>query len=830
MPKRQDNYKITNVVRAATTHPWAILPEKLDAIEELLTLRAAGERLEPEEVRARIGVGQSQEDQKPRVVNGVAVIPMVGVMAPRMNLMMQVSGGCSTQMIAKHIAAAKANNSIRAIVLAVNSPGGSVLGLQDLADAIHAARGSKPIKTVCDRGEMASACYYAGSGSDEVIASVGSFIGSIGAVMRFTETFEADAMEGKKKHAIARGEFKGAGMEGKLDDKTRVSMQRMVDTAYDNFIATVARNRELSAEEIEKNFGQGQMFTAAEALERKMIDRIATLDEVIEELSAGGGQRFSTNSPSASAIPSTPLLVSEFANVNKVIAALYAMGLIDSQEIEASAAEMALSVAFRSRGLTLPETEEEILAALAKFEDRTPAEPPAPKPQPETSAADVRALLAAERVRVAEIRAAADLLSIDEADLEAAIAGDQTIEAVRSEFLAKAAKEKKPLGRIEHGTPAMDTFVDGACDALLAQNGFGDGGELSQAARELSNISPAEMCGEFVRLSGGVASRNVEENAKEFLKAGGEYMLPSADGGGTANRAGSTPNLLSNLAGKVLNRSLDLSEVTYAQWTSRMADIADFKEKAILETGYFDQLDQIQDTQLPRELTFTEEMPSYIQIGQFANRVGLTPVMMVNDDLDAFMLQLQTLMNAHERTLNRLAIALVAGNVAMLDAVPLYHASHNNLVTGGGAPSSTQFDKMRKLQRQMPGVGGVGKVAASPRVVLVPSEHETASEQTLLRTTEGKSPETDANINPFRGRMRPVVEPELDDYSTTAWYSFLDPARHRSIVHAFQRGYSRGGKRETYWEPGTNTRWFRLEGRFAAAIASYRGTIKNPGQ
>ncbi len=137
---------IDSIVNAAASTPWLILPEKLDEILGFLALRAKGVVFSPAEIQARIG------DQAPRsgtvsTPNSIAVIPVVGVIAQRASVMNNLSsgGGVSTIAVGQAFQQALDSPEVRAIVLDVDSPGGTVQGVAELADQIYRARGRKPI-------------------------------------------------------------------------------------------------------------------------------------------------------------------------------------------------------------------------------------------------------------------------------------------------------------------------------------------------------------------------------------------------------------------------------------------------------------------------------------------------------------------------------------------------------------------------------------------------------------------------------------------------------------------------------------------------------------
>ncbi len=380
-------------------------------------------------------------------------------------------------------------------------------------------------------------------------------------------------------------------------------------------------------------------------------------------------------------------------------------------------------------------------------------------------------------------------------------------------------------------------FAADATNALLIRSGFAPGKDASAEAQRLATAPLSHFAQRSLELAGHSVDSfgDPEGLALAALQLGGTGIAQVSAAGPAFNRPGDFPNLLSALAGKILDQAVQLSGVTYPVWTAKLSDVTDFKPHTIIGMGAADELDEIMDDETARPVQLDEEAAGYIQVGRYGNTVPLTPVMVANDDLDAFTQGLTTLAVAHERTLNRLCLALLGANVTLLDGHALFDdTNHGNDITAGSgaAPSTTQANLMRLKHRRQTGIGGVGKVGTPPKIALVPTAHEEAAMQTFLkfsRLNESKLPVTDATINTFRGTIEPVVEPDLEDYSTSVWYTMADPRIRRAIVHVFQRGYGPRGKRTTWFDPAKETRYVKLEGRFAAAAASFRGIVRNAG-
>lgn len=818
-----------HVTRAVLDTTWMIQPQKLEQICQFLEARAAGVELSETEIRAAFGA--DEEDEDVRTINGVRLIPVMGVMAPRMNLFMRFSGGTSTQLLAQQFRAALKDPDIRAIVFEVDSPGGSAAGNEELAREIFAARGQKPIVAVV-RGMAASAAYYVASAADQIVVTPSSEVGSIGTLTIHAESSKAAERAGVKYTVIQAGEFKAHGNQyTPLDEKSQGALQERIDAHYRQFVAAVARHRGITEAQVETDYGQGKVYLPPEAQRRGMVDRVASLEEILAELG--------TAPPAAST-------TRENRSVNKRIkAALYALELVDAADAPDAACETVLTIFLKTIQAEKPKTDEDLLKLLAKqfsggaAQTLTPGTLVELRESETVEAVDPVKVAAAERLRIKDLTERRALLAqsgftISDEVFQASIDSGESVAASIDKWTRKLEKQD-PVERtgITPSGSATDTLLAAATDALLDRFDMRkDTKPLSQESRDLRHKRLIDIANADLRLRNLRAEGTNEDIASQWLALGGQFAVGSMHG--SLQRAGDFPHLLSNIAGKVFDQALEIAEVTYPQWTAKIPDAADLKPHPIVALGNFDELDRIGDDEKAKQLKLDEEMPSWFQVDRYANKAGLTAVMVANDDMDSFMQGMQTLSLAHEHTLNRLCLALLTGNVQLLDGNALFdNTNHINDVTSGGAPSATEYDKMRIKHRSQRGIGNKGFVKTPPSIALFPAALETVAETTLLPMAmfgETKVPVSDSTINSFRGKIRPVIEPDLDASSAFKWYTFANPAIRRTICHVFQSGYGRGGRRTSFFDPDSETRWFRLEGRMAAFVASFRGVCRNNGQ
>ncbi len=265
--------------------PWACLPEHHATIHHLVEAWARGERIDLQELEARRGESLPGPVSGYEVRNGVAVIPVMGTMSPRMNLMADVSGGVSSELLVRDVRAAAADPKIKGIVLQVDSPGGAVAGTQPAAAAVMAARQRKPVLALAE-GTMASAAYWGGSAAEQVYLSSGTDqVGSIGVIMRQRDTSQAKAAAGIIDTEIVAGKFKNVGSDnGPLSDPDRAVLQDRADQIYSVFVGDVARQRGTSVEKVLSDMADGRVFIGQQAIDAGLADGVSTLDDLVAEV------------------------------------------------------------------------------------------------------------------------------------------------------------------------------------------------------------------------------------------------------------------------------------------------------------------------------------------------------------------------------------------------------------------------------------------------------------------------------------------------------------------------------------------------------------------
>jgi signal peptide peptidase SppA len=269
----------------AALEPWAILPQALSVIVDVVTRHFAGEKLDAEEVQTRIHGAKRPSE---RVAGSIAVLPLFGTIFPRANMFTDVSGATSAEMFGRRFDELLNDATVGAIVLDVDSPGGQVPGIEELSTKIFEARGTKPIIAVANH-LMASAAYWIGTAADELVVTPSGEVGSVGVFAIHEDVSESLLKEGVKVTVISEGKYKTEGNAYEpLSEEARAALQTRVAEVYERFVQAVARNRGVKASEVRSGFGEGRTVGARQAVKMNMADRVETLDDTIARLQRSG--------------------------------------------------------------------------------------------------------------------------------------------------------------------------------------------------------------------------------------------------------------------------------------------------------------------------------------------------------------------------------------------------------------------------------------------------------------------------------------------------------------------------------------------------------------
>jgi signal peptide peptidase SppA len=254
--------------------PLAVMPAKLQTMLTIVGPRFLGLDMGP------VDSATSSHD-KPPSIDGIAIIPVVGTLVKR-----AMPGDSTSDLTYDEIQASFLSSlndpSISAIILDIDSPGGEVNGMLDLADAIFQARGTKPIVAVANE-LAASAAYAIASAADSVLIPRTGMVGSVGVLAVHMDMSGFDAKEGFKFTTIAAGARKTDGdPHAPLSPDAQAVIKAEVDRIYSLFTETVARNRKMSVDAVRKT--EAGLFSGEQAVAVGFADDIGTISSALTGL------------------------------------------------------------------------------------------------------------------------------------------------------------------------------------------------------------------------------------------------------------------------------------------------------------------------------------------------------------------------------------------------------------------------------------------------------------------------------------------------------------------------------------------------------------------
>ncbi|MDH5478401.1 MAG: signal peptide peptidase SppA, partial [Nitrospinota bacterium] len=173
------------------------------------------------------------------------------------------------------------DDSVKAIVLRINSPGGAVAPSQEIYEEVERAVKKKPV--VASMGAVAaSGGYYVAAPCSVIFANPGTVTGSIGVIMNLSNIEKLLGKIGLSPMVIKTGKFKDIGSPYRpMSDDDRQLLQGVADDILDQFIEDVAKGRKMEPDHV-RSMADGRIFTGREAVELNLVDKMGNLRDSIE--------------------------------------------------------------------------------------------------------------------------------------------------------------------------------------------------------------------------------------------------------------------------------------------------------------------------------------------------------------------------------------------------------------------------------------------------------------------------------------------------------------------------------------------------------------------
>lgn len=184
--------------------------------------------------------------------------------------------------IVKQLNEFRKSDNIKAVVLRVDSPGGVVGPSQEIHAEVKKLAAKK--RVVVSMGSIAaSGGYYVAAGASRIVANPGTITGSIGVLMKFSNLEGLMGKIGMKAFTLKTGKFKDVGSPARpMTDQEKAMLQRVIDNTHAQFVRAVAEGRKLPEADV-RSIADGRIFTGEQALALKLVDRLGTLQDAVEE-------------------------------------------------------------------------------------------------------------------------------------------------------------------------------------------------------------------------------------------------------------------------------------------------------------------------------------------------------------------------------------------------------------------------------------------------------------------------------------------------------------------------------------------------------------------
>jgi len=211
----------------------------------------------------------------------VAVIRLGGIIASSSQQGLLTSAGISPKLVRDYLRKAESDGGVKAVVLRINSPGGSAAASQEIALEVRRFKEETGKPVVISMGDVAaSGGYYISAYADKIVANPGTLTGSIGVISHFIYIEGLLEKLGLELETIKTGRHKDMGI-WPLTGEQRQIMQDITDDLYEQFVAAVAEGRGLPVAEV-RQLATGQLYTGGQALDLGLVDNLGGLDTAID--------------------------------------------------------------------------------------------------------------------------------------------------------------------------------------------------------------------------------------------------------------------------------------------------------------------------------------------------------------------------------------------------------------------------------------------------------------------------------------------------------------------------------------------------------------------
>ncbi|MEM1213028.1 MAG: S49 family peptidase [Planctomycetota bacterium] len=792
-------------------------------------------------------------------IGSVAVIPVLGALskAPSQARLLGLEDRATLPELEVAVKQAAADRQVSAIVLLGDSPGGTVAGTADLADAVYAARSTKPV-VMYARDCACSAMYWIGSQATRFYANKTADLANIGAMTVLFDVSKLMGEWGVDVKLIKSAEHKGLGVLGPEVTEAHVAeATRWIGKKHDQFVAAVARGRGMSTDAVAK-VADGRVLVGDEAQAVGLIDGVMSFAAAVREAEqmarAGGtgvgGDQTNLNRAGHTTTAGTgPAHTTVGAlTMNELQKRLLARLGFDAQAAGADADAFVAGLNADQAALYTQLAEDPGGSGDAGGQDPNAANPttttptatddptaanPAPAP-PSAPTSSAPAPLQASRPQIDGIAA---LVSKHDASFDADLftayheVKGSTLEQVQQAAATQLEQVMKPKTQtISVGDDGREGFAQAVGDVLAGRMDV-EVDKPHELTARLSSLSLVEVGRRFLAQLGVADAQYLSDERTAQLLIDRTELAMHLGGVALGHTTSDFPGILSNTATKTLVQGFDAEPTTYQAW-ARNEELANLHEYEEYAGGGVPLPSRIPERG-PYELVTFAFKAEKKRVYKYGLKAGLSLEMVIQDRINAFAEQIMDFGGSSRELRNRLVYQELASNGLMNeDGAALFSAAHNNLNQGNaGAFNEARLSAMKTAMRQQkavpPDENTEGRnIRITPTFLLGPTELEDDFDRHVASRVKIGGTNDEPNLQWLRN-LTPITDPELSDDSATAFY-LLGPRRKSPVKSLTLRGYAtptvqRLNKIEN------DTMEFQLRDFAGAARVEYRSAQKNDG-
>lgn len=779
------------------------------------------------------------------------VVPVVGPISKYASMVHNLStgAGASVQRVSQVFDAAVADPDRRAVLLKIDSPGGSAAGSFTLAEKVLKAREAGVHVYSYADDLMASAGYLWGAMGKEIYGTSIAHVGSIGVYRLLRDTSKAMEAGGVKVHLVKAGKSKGAGIEGvEVTPESLATIQREVDAIYDRFKALVVQGRPGIKSAID-DLADGSVLTGSAAVAAGLMDHVMSFEEVVDRLNRRHGPRSVVSSASSRASVSH----GDHAEHDGDDSMKNLLNGLLLRVPDAPTGSVGGGDAGDPAKVAKPaEISPTVLAAIGEAAGKAAAD---------AIKAESHAATKAEAARVASIEAAAakfaHVAGVAELVTEAKATPAMTVAAFQEKMLDAIAGDAKPEGSLEVsvGTPgevrerdAMELAIitravpnlsaiagrdDDASISLLAKLGCPDVATLRRRQREAAS--------HFGRLRlRDAAERTLKLKSLAPKHRRGDRAAFASDtefvGASLSHSTSDFPLLLENSISKILLAGFAQQRTTWRKFAAK-GSASDFKETSILSLGELGELEEIPEGDNAKETTL-DERGERISLKTLGRKLKITRQTIINDDLGA-LTQLPLLFGRMAaRAPENLVYTLLRTNPNMRsDGQPYFSAAHKNRANPGTPLSFASLEAAVTAMRQQKAMGASNEAWLDivPSVLVVPTALGMLARKIVdaehvfdNKASTSQTEQVPNAVGRYFAEDNVIDTPRLDA-APTGYYLFADPNETPAIMVNFLEGNEEPIIAEI--ETGsTLAREWEIIFDCGVGFASWEAAYFNPGQ